>query len=54
MLQFHKYQGSGNDFIVINNWEKNCNLNQATISKMCHRNFGIGSDGIILIEKTDL
>lgn len=50
-LTFSKYQGTGNDFILVDNrlstFPKN-NLNLITL--LCDRKFGIGSDGIILIE----
>ncbi len=48
---FEKYQGTGNDFIMIDNREgqfKDYHLSQ--IGNFCDRNFGIGSDGLILIE----
>lgn len=50
-LKFHKYQGNGNDFIIIDNRE---NLfpadDHALIRILCNRNFGIGADGLILLE----
>jgi diaminopimelate epimerase len=50
LLQFYKYHGTGNDFIMIDDRE---NLFPVTdkllIRKLCHRRFGIGADGIILI-----
>lgn len=51
-ITFHKYQATGNDFIVIDNRE---NIfpkeNLSLVEKLCHRKFGIGSDGLILIEE---
>lgn len=49
-INFFKYHGTGNDFIIIDNRNLKLNIHQDLIIKLCHRNFGVGADGIILIE----
>lgn len=53
-VTFYKYQGTGNDFVMIDN-RTNIFPKQKTdiISHICDRHFGIGADGIILIENDD-
>ncbi|MEL7004713.1 MAG: diaminopimelate epimerase [Bacteroidota bacterium] len=52
-VKFYKYQATGNDFILIDNRNKEIALDNELISKLCDRKFGIGSDGIILIENSN-
>jgi len=44
---FHKYHALGNDYIVIDPQKTRIDLSPETIRLICHRNFGIGSDGIL-------
>ena len=54
-VPFYKYHALGNDYIVINPAETDSaqSLNTARVQTICHRNFGIGSDGVLLGPLTD-
>jgi diaminopimelate epimerase len=53
IVPFVKFHGAGNDFIMIDDrdghWERQ--INETWIAKACHRRFGIGADGMILLQE---
>lgn len=53
MTNFYKYHGAGNDFIMVNNLKGDINLTPLYIKSICDRHFGVGADGVILLEKSD-
>jgi diaminopimelate epimerase len=53
-LIFYKYQGAGNDFIMVDNRKGMVNHhNPQLISKLCNRRFGIGGDGIMFLQNAE-
>lgn len=53
-IHFYKYQGAGNDFILVDNRNLTVNHNDPKlISRLCDRRFGIGGDGIMFLQNTE-
>ncbi len=48
-IQFHKFQGNGNDFVIIDNRKNTFSLDTSQIQNICDRRIGIGSDGLIIL-----
>jgi len=49
-LNFQKYQATGNDFVIVDNRKTAVSLTKEQIEQICHRKFGVGADGLMLIE----
>lgn len=51
-MRFYKYQGAGNDFLIADNRDGSVQLNTAQIAALCDRRYGIGADGLMLLESS--
>ena len=54
-ISFYKYQGAGNDFVMVDNRGANPvrREDEATIRFLCDRRFGVGADGVILLQEKE-
>ncbi|MBL7740070.1 MAG: diaminopimelate epimerase [Chitinophagaceae bacterium] len=52
IIHFHKYQGTGNDFIIVDNRKHEySSLTSDQIRRLCDRRFGIGADGLMMLNE---
>ena len=49
LLHFYKYQGTGNDFVILDNRKALYDFSKEQVALLCHRRFGIGADGLMLL-----
>ncbi len=54
MIKFWKLHGAGNDFIAVDGLKHTIEDYSTFAQKVCHRRFGVGSDGILVAEKSDV
>lgn len=48
-IHFYKYHGTGNDFVILDNRKAQYQLTRKQVSCLCDRHFGIGADGLMLL-----
>lgn len=52
-MKFYKYHGAGNDYVLIDGMTAEVSLPPELIRALCHRNLGIGADGVIVFFPSD-
>lgn len=53
MLTLYKYQGAGNDFLIADNRDGTLRLSPEQVARLCDRRYGVGADGLMLLETSD-
>lgn len=48
-IHFYKYQGTGNDFVIVDNRKNVYDFTKEQVAFLCHRRFGIGADGLMML-----
>ena len=52
VMKLYKYQGAGNDFLIADNRDGSVQLTAQQVSKLCDRRYGVGADGLMLLESS--
>ncbi len=52
-MQFYKFQANGNDFLLVDDREGLFSAGRKERARFCHRHFGVGADGLILLKSSD-
>ena len=52
-MKFYKYQGAGNDFLIADNRDGSIVLTEAQVAALCDRRYGVGADGLMLLEESE-
>lgn len=52
-MKLYKYQGAGNDFLIADNRDGSVQLTAQQVSKLCDRRYGVGADGLMLLESSE-
>lgn len=52
-MKFYKYQGAGNDFLIADNRDGSIVLSTEQIAALCDRRYGVGADGLMLLDAPD-
>jgi len=52
-IQFYKFDGAGNDFVVVDNRKAYRQFDEETVARICHRRFGVGADGFMTLEQAE-
>ncbi|NQV42869.1 MAG: diaminopimelate epimerase [Candidatus Marinimicrobia bacterium] len=49
-IDFYKYVGAGNDFVIFECWDEDMQISEQQIVNICDRRFGIGADGVMILQ----
>lgn len=52
-MEFYKFDGAGNDFVVVDNRDAALALSEDDVARICHRRFGVGADGLMTLDTAD-